>query len=744
MEQLTFQLQGLRCAACVATVERVIQKVPGVESCQVNLALEQATIHYLSPHKSQLLQAIPQAIAQAGYQATPLTDAATGSQKPSQESFKSKLLVGALMSSGLLLGGMPMMLGTSLPWIPGFLTHPVGQLLLATPVQFWCGQGFYQGAWQALKHHTFTMDTLVVLGTSAAYFYSLAIILFPGFFHHHGLTNHVYFEASAVVITLILLGRFLESRAKKETSAAIHQLMGLQVKTAQVLRGEEILTLPIEAVQVDDILLVKPGEKIPVDGVIVEGRANLNEAMITGESLPVKKAIGDEVIGSTLNLNGSLKIRATRVGKATVLAQIIQLVQQAQASKAPIQKVADRVTQWFVPSVLVIALITFLSWLILAHNLTLAVLTTVEVLIIACPCALGLATPTSIMVGTGKGAEYGILIKDAQSLELAQQIQTIVFDKTGTLTIGKPTVTNFLSLFPQEPQRELMLLQWAASVEQLSEHPLAEAVVNYGRSQQVKLLEIQDFLAISGCGVQGYSEAHLIQLGTMRWFKDLGLNTTPLAAEALRWEREQKTVIWLAINQEVQGILAIADALKPSAQPVVNRLKNLGLELILLTGDNPVTAQAIADQVGIHQIIAEVRPDDKARQIQALQNQGKKVAMVGDGINDAPALAQADVGIALGTGTDVAIAASDITLISGDLQGIVTALQLSRATLQNIRQNLFFAFIYNVLGIPLAAGLFYPLWGWLLNPMVAGGAMAFSSFSVVMNALRLRQFKPQI
>ncbi|MBD0347191.1 MAG: copper-translocating P-type ATPase, partial [Coleofasciculus sp. Co-bin14] len=637
----------------------------------------------------------------------------------------------------------PMMTGLHLPWIPACLHNSWFQLILTAPVQFWCGYRFYINAWKAFKRHAATMDTLIALGTSAAYFYSLFATLFPNFLINQGLMPEVYYETAAVVITLILLGRLFENRARGQTSEAIRTLIGLQARDARVIRDGQEMDIPIAEVQINDVILVRPGEKIPVDGEVVEGSSTVDEAMVTGESLPVKKQPGDEVIGATINKTGSFKFRATRVGKDTVLAQIVQLVQQAQGSKAPIQRLADQVTGWFVPAVIAVAIATFIIWFDIMGNLTLALVTTVGVLIIACPCALGLATPTSVMVGTGKGAENGILIKGAESLELAHKIQTIVLDKTGTITQGKPTVTDYVTVHGTAHSNELKLLRLAASVERNSEHPLAEAVVRYAQSQEVKLGEAKNFDAIAGSGVQGIVSDRLVQIGTQRWMEELGINTETLQKYKTQWESAGKTAVWIAVDGEIEGVMGIADAIKPSSPAAVRALRQLGLEVVMLTGDNRQTAEAIASEVGIRRVFAEVRPGQKADKVKELQSEGKIVAMVGDGINDAPALAQADVGIAIGTGTDVAIAASDITLISGDLQGIVTAIQLSRATMQNIRQNLFFAFIYNVAGIPIAAGILFPIFGWLLNPIIAGGAMAFSSVSVVTNALRLRNFKPK-
>ncbi|PSO58518.1 MAG: copper-translocating P-type ATPase [Cyanobacteria bacterium QH_2_48_84] len=750
MENLTLKLRGMSCASCASTIEEAVHSVPGVSECSVNFGMEQATVKYDSQKTN--LEAIQDAIDDAGYSASSVQDqemvtgeddAEKAARKAESRELLIKVAVGGVISVILIVGSLPAMIGVNLPWIPAWLHNPWFQLALTVPVQFWCGYRFYTGTWKAFKHHAATMDTLIALGTSAAFFYSLFATLFSGFLINQGLTPQVYYETAAVVITLILLGRLFESRAKGQTSEAIRQLMGLQARDARVIRDGQEIDVPIKEVQIDDVILVRPGEKVPVDGEITEGRSTLDEAMVTGESVPVKKQSGDEVIGATINKTGSFKFRATRVGKDTVLAQIVQLVQDAQGSKAPIQRIADQVTGWFVPAVIAVAIATFVTWFNVMGNLTLALITTVGVLIIACPCALGLATPTSVMVGTGKGAENGILIKGAESLELAHRIQTIVLDKTGTLTVGKPTVTDFVTVGGTANHNELKLLRLAAAVERNSEHPLAEAVVSYAQSQQVKLVDAQNFEAISGSGVQGTVSERFVQIGTSRWMEELGIATEALQERKAAWETEGKTAVWMAVDGKIEGLIAIADALKPSSAAAVKSLRRLGLEVVMLTGDNQKTAEAIAREAGITRVLAEVRPDQKAAQVVALQEKEDKiVAMVGDGINDAPALAQAHVGIAIGTGTDVAIAASDLTLISGELQGIVTAIQLSNATIRNISQNLFFAFIYNTAGIPIAAGILFPIFGWLLNPIIAGAAMAFSSVSVVTNALRLRNFQP--
>lgn len=768
MDTLTLKLRGMSCAACATNIEKAIRSVPGVIDCNVNFGAEQANIKY--DRSLANLEKIQTAIASAGYSSDSLQkeilseedDAEIASRQALQRKLSLKVVVGGVISIFLFLGSLPMMTGLNLPLIPSFLQNPWVQLVLTTPVVFWCGGSFYRNGWKTLKRHTATMDTLIALGTSAAYLYSLFVTIFPKFFIAQGLIPHVYYEVAAIVITLILLGRLLENRARGQTSEAIRKLIGMQARDARVIRDGKEIDVPIAEVRINDVILVRPGEKIPVDGEVITGASTVDEAMVTGESLPVKKQPGDEVIGATINGAGAFQFRVTRVGNDTFLAQIVKLVQQAQGSKAPIQRLADQVTGWFVPAVIAIAIATFIIWFNFTGNLTLATTTMVGVLIIACPCALGLATPTSVMVGTGKGAENGILIKGADSLELAHKIKTIVLDKTGTLTQGKPTVIDFVTVNGTANGNEIKLLQLAATVERNSEHPLASAVVKYAQSQEVSLIDAKNFVAIAGSGVQAVVSNQLVQIGTQRWLTELGINTMSLQQYKDTWETAGKTAILIAVDGELQGIMSIADALKPSSTAVVKALQNLGLEVVMLTGDNRKTAEAIALQVGIQRIFAEVRPDQKAAIILSIQGeigdrgaqrknfhkfslltQHSIVAMVGDGINDAPALAQADVGIAIGTGTDVAIAASDITLISGDLQGIVTAIQLSRATINNIRQNLFFAFIYNVIGIPIAAGILFPIFGWLLNPIIAGAAMALSSLSVVSNALRLRNFQPK-
>lgn len=746
--QTHLQVQGMSCAGCASRIEKIIQGVSGVNKCNVNFALSRATVTY-NPHATTLND-IQQAVEKAGYQASPLVEDNEGdteqiARKARQKELNHKVIVGAIASFVLVFGSIPMMTGLHVSFIPMWLHDPWLQLIVSLPVMTWCGKDFFRGAWKSLKQQTADMNTLVALGTGSAYLYSLFVTFFADFFRDRGLSSDVYYEAAVVIITLILFGRLLENRARGKTSEAIRKLMGLQAKTARVIRGDRELDIPIQDVIIGDIILVRPGEKIPVDGEIIAGSSTVDEATITGESMPVLKQVGDEVIGATMNKMGSFKFRASRIGKDTVLAQIVKLVQDAQGSKAPIQKLADRVTAWFVPTVMTIALITFVVWFIFTQNITFALVAMVSVLIIACPCALGLATPTSIMVGTGKGAENGVLIKGADSLETAHKLQAIILDKTGTITKGKPSVTDYITVNGVAEGNEIDILSLAAAVEKNSEHPLGQAIVEYAREQGIKSFpEVTNFEAIAGMGVEGKVLGKWVRIGTKRWLQQLEIETEIFSDCAREWESEAKTTAWIAIDGKVEGLLAIADALKPSSIEAIGTLKKMGLEVVMMTGDNVKTAEAIAKETGIRRIFAEVKPDEKAEKVRELQAEGKTVAMVGDGINDAPALARADVGIAIGTGTDIAISASDITLISGDLHGIVTAIQLSRATMKNIRQNLFFAYIYNVLGIPIAAGILYPFFGLLLNPAIAGAAMAFSSVSVVTNALRLRNFSVKL
>ncbi len=748
-------LQGMSCASCAHSIEQALMQVQGVSQGSVNFASEQATVkgdpRLVNP------QVLIRAVEQAGYQAhlieedwqqTDPTDTERIAQRAAERELKLKVAIGVGISTVLVIGSLPMMLGMEIPGFPMWLHNPWLQLVLTAPVQFWVGKHFYRGAWAAWQRRggsvplmrAADMNTLVALGTSAAFFYSLFPTIFPDYFHQQGLHPDVYYEVSAVVTTLILVGKWMEQRAKGQTSEAIRKLIGLQPKTARVIRHGMEQDIPIREVQVGDRIRVRPGEKVPVDGVVLEGSSAVDESMVTGESLPIQKSAGDEVVGATLNRTGSFVMEARRVGKDTVLAQIVRLVQEAQGSKAPIQQLADRVTSWFVPAVIGVAILTFVLWWVLADNPTLALVNTIGVLIIACPCALGLATPTSIMVGTGRGAELGVLVKSADSLELAHRLRTVVLDKTGTLTEGRPTVTDICT----QGSSSLAVLRLAAAVERHSEHPLAQAVVQKAEAEKITIPPAQHFQARVGSGAEAWVEDQWIRIGRLSWLQEMGILGDPSGSEQVQtWESQGKTVIGVAQSGNLVGLLAIADPIKPTSPAAVQQLRQMGLEVIMLTGDNPTTAQAIAQQAGIQRVIAQVRPDQKAAHVRRLRQPQHLVAMVGDGINDAPALAEADVGIAIGTGTDVAMAASDITLMSGDLRGVATAIQLSRATLNNIRQNLFFAFIYNTLGIPIAAGVLYPFTGWLLNPIVAGAAMALSSVSVVANALRLRHFRPQ-
>ncbi len=744
-EALTLRVKGMTCASCVARVERALREVPGTLKAAVNFAAETAQIEYLPGVASP--QDYLQAVRDAGYEAQ-LAEEERGEdalerQRREHEAhlkkLRLKIAVGAIISVPVFFGSYPKLF----PWVPEILQNFYVLWALTTPVQFWVGWQFYKGTWAALKHKSADMNTLIAVGTSAAYLYSVLLILFPRFFEAQGIAREVYFDTSTIIITLILVGRYLEAVAKGRTSEAIRKLMGLQAKTARVVRDGREIEIPVEEVQVGDIVVVRPGEKVPVDGVVIEGSSAVDESMVTGESIPVEKGPGDEVIGATINKTGTFTFKATRVGKDTFLSQIIKLVEEAQGSKAPIQRLVDKVTGVFVPAVMLIALGTFVVWYFFGPHpaLTYALLNAVSVLIIACPCALGLATPTSIMVGMGKGAEHGILIRSSEALERAGKIQTIVFDKTGTLTRGEPQLTDIL---PAEGFTEAEVLRLAAAAERRSEHPLGEAIVRGAEERGLDLAEPEGFQAIPGHGIEATVEGHRVLLGNRRLMEREGVDVRALQAQLERLADEGKTPMIVAVDGRAAGVLAVADTLKEGSREAIEALHRLGIEVAMITGDNRRTAEAIARQVGIDRVLAEVLPQDKAKEVKRLQQEGRVVAMVGDGINDAPALAQADVGIALGTGTDIAIETAEVILISGDVRGVVTAIALSRATIRNIKQNLFWAFFYNTALIPVAAGVLYPFTGLLLNPILAAAAMATSSVSVVTNALRLRRFRPPV
>jgi Cu+-exporting ATPase len=744
VERIDLPVTGMNCAGCVATIEKALLAGKGVLKASANFATGRVRAEYLPAEIGR--DEIEAIIESAGYKVI-RTDGEAGAdpERSAREKEYGKLRRAFWWGLGfsliIVLGSMRNLL----PWIPAALGDPRILWVLATPVQFWIGLRFYRGAWASLKHKRADMNTLVAVGTSAAYFTSAAATLFPSFFTAAGVMPGavrpgVYFDTSAVIITLILFGRLLEAGAKGRASEAIRTLMGLQPKTARVIRGGAEIDIPVKAVVPGDIVVVRPGEKIPVDGVVTRGRSAVDESMITGESLPVAKAEGDEVIGATINRMGSFEFRATKVGRDSVLARIVRLVEEAQGSKAPIQRLADVIAGWFVPVVIAIAVLTFLVWFAFGPkpSLTIALLNFVAVMIIACPCALGLATPTAVMVGTGKGAENGILIKGGESLETAGRLTTVVFDKTGTLTKGAPEVTDVIAI---PPFTESEVLRLAAAVEKMSEHPLAEAFLRKARSLGLDVPPADRFLALEGLGVEAVIEGRTVVLGSPKLMAGRGVDTAGLAAAADALGREAKTLVFLSVDGRLAGLAGVADALRDGSARAVERLKELGLEVVMLTGDHAETAGAVARQAGIDHFVADLLPGEKLREIRRLQEAGKKVAMVGDGINDAPALAQADVGIAIGSGTDVAMEAADITLIKGDLDGVAAAIELSRRTLRTIKQNLFWAFIYNVVGIPVAAGALYPLFGVLLNPMIASAAMAASSVSVVSNSLRLRGFK---
>jgi Cu+-exporting ATPase len=743
-ETVTLPVRGMTCASCQARIESALRQNSGVKSATVNLATEKATVHYFPSVVT--VNDLKKIIEGEGYR-VPETPTAEEFVDRERESRRREL--GDLTVKFVLAGAASVVIMTIMffgQYIPGISSLSMDQVnylsfLLATPVQFWIGWRFYKGAFAALKHGTADMNVLIAVGTSAAYFYSVVATFAPHLVMIGGQMPATYFDTSTMIIALILLGRLLEARAKGQTSEAIRRLRGLKAKTARVERDGKEADVPVEDVQVGDVVIVRPGEKIPVDGVVVDGYSTVDESMITGESIPSGKREGDNVIGATINGNGSFRFRATKVGRDTVLSQIIRLVEEAQGSKAPIQRLADQVAAVFVPVVIGIAIVTFLAWYFLGPQPSFlnAMLNFISVLIIACPCAMGLATPTAIMVGTGKGAENGILIKGGESLENAYQINAVVLDKTGTITKGEPSL---VAVAPAPGFTEEDVLRFAASAEKNSEHPLGGAIVRGAEARKVALTTPTKFDSLPGKGIVAEIDGHIVLVGNGHLLEDEDVDLAPLKDAFARLSAEGKTPMYVAVDDKPAGVIAVADTIKEGSAEAIAEFRRLGIEPVMITGDNRRTAEAIAKQVGISRVLAEVMPQDKAEEVKKLQAEGKKVAMVGDGINDAPALAQADVGIAIGTGTDVAIEASDITLMSGDLRGVLTAIKLSRATIRTIRMNLFWAFFYNVIGIPIAAGILIPWFGISLNPIIAAAAMAFSSVSVVSNSLLLNRFKP--
>lgn len=733
---IRLSISGMMCAGCVGAVEKALSEVPGVTAAQVNLGDRTAMVE-----GDIEAQALIDAVRKAGYDAAEMRSLFDEQEKEAAETAHYRKLLRRTLIGGAV--GVPLMLASMLGWLPDPAPGS-GQLawvtvaLLTLFVMAYAGGHFYTGAWNSLRHGAFNMDTLVAMGTGSAWLYSTAVVLFPEQVPSIG--RHVYFDAAVIIIALVSLGSALEMRARGKTSEAIKRLIGLQPRTARVIRNGEELDLPIEEVGLEETLRVRPGEKIPVDGVVIEGQSHVDESMLTGEPLPVSKKPGDEVIGGTLNTRGSFLMKATRIGGDTALARIIELVRQAQGSKPAIGRLVDKVASVFVPVVLGVAALTFIIWSQFGPEprLAYAVITAVTVLVIACPCALGLATPISIMVGIGRAAERGVLIRNGDALQRAGDLEVVVLDKTGTVTEGRPTVTGVL---PATGQDEASVLGAAAALERHSEHPLAQAVLAEAERRGLTLGEASGFDASAGRGVSGRYQEKDWLLGNRALLETAGIDVGELADKAEVLAAEGATPVWLACDGALAGLLAIADPVKPDAADAIRHFKALGLEVVMLTGDNPRTARAVAERVGIEQVIAEVLPADKADKVVELQSGGRVVAMVGDGINDAPALARADVGFAIGTGTDVAIESADVTLMRGSLIGVVDAIAISRATLRNIWQNLFGAFVYNSLGIPIAAGALYPFTGLLLNPMIAGAAMAMSSVTVVSNAARLRRVR---
>lgn len=726
--RVELKITGMTCASCSARIEKKLGRLGGVSKASVNLATEKASVEFDSSEikVSEMIKAV-EAI---GYGAEKAEEVMQDHEKEQREKEIKKLrwtlVISAILSSPLVVAMLLSLLGIDVP----FLHDPYFQLIIATPVQFIIGYRFYKHAFLALRSGSANMDVLISMGTSAAYFYSLYNVFFQPA-KMSGMKD-LYFEAAAVIITLILLGKYLEAVAKGKTSEAIKKLMGLQAKTARVIRNGSEEDIPIEEVEAGDTVVVRPGEKVPVDGTILEGNSSIDEAMLTGESLPVEKKAGDNVIGATINKFGTFKFEATKVGKDTALSQIIKMVEDAQGSKAPIQKIADQVSGIFVPVVIGIALVTFLIWFLAGGDLTKAITSAVAVLVIACPCALGLATPTAIMVGTGKGAENGILIKGGEHLEMAYKLNAIVLDKTGTITKGQPEVTDIISLNSFDRQE---ILRIAGIVEKHSEHPLGTAIYENSKKTFNGIPDPQSFEAIPGRGVMAVVDNHVIHMGTRKLMLEKGIGTESMESTLSQLEDDGKTAMLMAVDNVLEAVIAVADTLKENSAEAIDELQKMGIDVYMITGDNKRTANAIAKQVGIKNVLAEVLPENKAVEVEKLKAGGKIVGMVGDGINDAPALATADIGMAIGTGTDVAIEAADITLMRGDLRTIPAAIRLSRMTMRKIRQNLFWAFFYNIIGIPFAALGF-------LSPVIAGGAMAFSSVSVVTNSLSLKGYNP--
>ncbi len=736
----TYPIKGMHCASCVRVLEKSLSKIPGVYEANVNLATEKATVTYDDSECGP--SQIASAVSDVGYTALveqSKEDEDLEKKRKIKELSYLKLKVFFSLGIGaiILWGSFPGLMETS----PSFLRNPWLQLILATPVQFWAGLDFYKATIPALKHRLANMDTLVALGTTVAYFYSVFVTIFPQVVMNLGMDPMPYFDVAVIVIGLILLGRYFEAKAKAGTSDAIKKLIGMQAKTARILKDGKEIDIPVEEVAMGDIIRVRPGEKIPVDGLILEGESSVDESMVTGESIPSDKTKGDTIIGSTINKTGTFTFKATKVGSETMLAQIIKLVQEAQGSKAPIQRIADTISSYFVPIVIMLAFATFGIWYVFGPNpaLLYALLNTVAVLIIACPCAMGLATPTAIMVATGKGAELGILIKDAQSLEIAHKINTVIFDKTGTLTKGKPEVTDVIPA--QAGVRKDELLSLAASIEKGSEHSLAESIVKEAEEQKINFQNVTKFKAIAGHGVEGLVGKKQVFFGNRKLMAREKVVLDKHLKEIEKLEGDGKTVMMLSVNNKLIGLIAVADTLKESAKEGVKALQEKGIEVVMITGDNQRTAQAIAEKVGIKRVLAEVLPDQKEAEVRKIQTEGKVVAMVGDGINDAPALAAADVGIAMGSGTDVAIESADLVLINKDIRSVGSSIELSKKTMRTIKMNLFWAFGYNIVLIPVAMGALYPFFGILMNPIFASAAMAMSSISVVSNSLLLKRFK---